>query len=434
LFGVLGIMKALFVDIGREIGGSAAAIAAFFSGDFEQAARIQAEIVAASGENFQAATTDFLESFGMTVDDATLKINDVLLPSFRKIREEAEKIEEVKVESIVNPNAADDLADAAEAAEDFLAALQAQRGELELQASLGDQAGESIIRYKEDLALAAAANEAFGDLVPTEEVEALTAAFVRQGEEGLAAQRALREEIENNAIAQSFDDQIIALESEIALLGADNEALAANAGLRAIAAGATVQQAEQIATLTETLLDETDELQKQNATLQGFFEEVGKSAQNTLSGFLADPLSEGLDELPFKFAQVLQQLAADALASEVFKILQGFGSGGSGGGAGGFLGFLGGLFGGGFQSGGAVRGGQPILVGERGPEVFSPPGSGQITPNVNINQAAQAAPTVNVVNVTDPADIPGGLRTAEGESEVINIIQRNPDQVRRILG
>jgi hypothetical protein len=146
-------------------------------------------------------------------------------------------------------------------------------------------------------------------------------------------------------------------------------------------------------------------------------------------------LSDGLDELPGKFAQVLQQLAADALSSELFSILGGLATGGAGGGgASSFLGLVGSFFGGGMASGGQAMGGRPILVGERGPEIFTPPGSGSITPNVNINQAAQSAPVVNVMNITDPADIPAGLRTAEGEEEVINIIQRNPDAVRRILG
>jgi tape measure domain-containing protein len=432
LFGVLGVMKALFVDIGREIGGSAAAIAAFFSGDFEQAARIQAEVVAASGENFQAATTDFLESFGETVDEASLKINDVLLPSFRAVREEAAAIQEdTGGGAIVDPNAIEDIEAATDATTDFLEALRVQTGELAIQAQLGEEADEAIRQYREGVELAAAANEAFGDLVPTEEVLALKDAFIAQGEEALAAQRALREEIEAAELKETFDEQIESLQEEILLLGADNEVIAANAEARALAAGATAEQAAQIGMLTETLLDEQDALQRETATLQGFFEEVGASAQETLSGFLADPLAEGLDELPFKFAQTLQQLAADALASELFTILGGLGGGGEGGG---FLGFIGGLFGGGRQAGGAVRAGQPVLVGERGPELFRPPGSGDIAPNVSINQAAQAPPIVNVVNVTDPNDIPAGIETPEGEAAVINAIQRNPEAVRRLLG
>jgi tape measure domain-containing protein len=329
-------------------------------------------------------------------------------------------------------NAAEDITEASEAMNEFITGLENAEVELGLTRDKGDEAGEAIRRFREDLTLAAAESEIFGDLIPTDEVDELRRAFREFSEESIANQRLLREEIESSEIKEAFDDQIEALETEIELLGADNEALALNAEVRALAAGATVEQAASIRALTEQLADEKDALAAQILTFQGFFEEVGKSAQRTLSGFLADPLSEGLDELPFKFAQVLQQLAADALASEIFKILQDFGS--AGGGAGGFLQFVGGLFGGGFASGGSVMGGRSILVGERGPELFSPPGSGQITPNININQDAQGAPTVNIVNVTDPADIPAGLRTAEGEEEVINIIQRNPDQVRRILG
>ena len=334
---------------------------------------------------------------------------------------------------IETKNTVEVIDDAAEATQDFIEALRIQTGELAIQAQLGDEAAESIRRYKEDTELAAAANEIFGDLVPTTQVTALTEAFLEQGQAALDTQRALREEIESAELAATFDDQIAALEEEILLLGADNEAIALNAEIRAIAEGATEQQAMRIRELTEALLDEKDALADQGPTLQEFFDDTQDAAEGTLSGILADPLQEGLDQVPFKFAQLLQQLAAEALSAEIFKILGGLGGGGGGGG-GGFLSFVGGLFGGGFQAGGPVRGGQPILVGESGPEIFQPPGSGSITPNVNIAQAAQAPPTVNVVNVSDPADIPSGIETPEGEQAVINVIQKNPEAVRRLLG
>ena len=431
LFGVLGVFGSLFKDVGREIGGSAAALVAFFSGDFEQAARIQAEVVAASGENFKAATTDFLEDFASTVDNASLKINDVLLPAFRKVREETAAIGGADTDtSIVNPNAVDDLADATEATQDFLEALRIQTGELAIQAQLGDEAGEAILRYKEDIALAAAANEAFGDLVPTAEVEALSDAFLRAGEAGLESQRALREEIEAAELSQTFQDQIEALEEEILLLDASNEAIAINAEVRALAEGATAEQAAQIRALTEALLDERDALSDNAPTIQQFIDDTKATAEDTLTGILADPMAEGLDELPFKFAQTLQALAAQALSAEVFDILGSLG----GDGGGGFLGFLGGLFGGGAQAGGQISSAGPTLVGERGPELFTPASSGTISPNVSINQAAQAPPMVNVINVSDPADIPSGIETPEGEQAVINVIQKNPEAVRRLLG
>lgn len=433
LFDLLRVGKEFFVAFAEGLGGVAAGVVQLAQGNFTEAKAIFEDT---SGfDRATLATTDFFEKFGDNIDNASLKINDVLVPSFRKVKEEVETIADTDTEKpLVNPNAAEDIDTAKDSLLAFVTALNESSGELAIQAQLGEDADEAIRQYREDLALAAAANEIFGDLVPTAEVLELKEAFLASGAAAIETQRELRAEIEAADLKTEFEEQIAALTEEIELLGADTEALGANAEARALAAGATAEQAAKIGELTTTLADEQEALKQATTTFEGFFEEVGASAQQTLSGFLADPLSEGLDELPFQFAQVLQKLAADALASELFKILQGFGSSGAGGGAGGFLQFIGGLFGGGFQAGGAVRGGQPILVGERGPELFSPPGSGQISPNVNINQAAQSAPTVNVVNVTDPADIPAGLRTSEGEEEVINILQRNPDAVRRILG
>ncbi len=327
-------------------------------------------------------------------------------------------------------NAADDVNEARDAVSDFVTELENQEVELALTRDKGEEAAEAIRQFREDLALAAAEAEIFGDLQPTEEVIALREAFKQFSEEAIQGQRDLRAEIEAAELAQEFEDEIEALEQEILLLEADNMAIAANAEVRALAAGATEEQAAQIRELTQTLLDEKDAMDDALPTLQDFFDDVSDTAETTLSGIIADPMQEGLDEIPFKFAQLLQQLAAEALAAEVFDILGNLG-GDSGGG---FLSFIGGLFGGAKQAGGAVRGGQPVLVGERGPEIFTPPGSGNIEPNVSISQAAQAPPTVNVVNVVDPADIPSGIETPEGTQAIINVIQKNPNAVRQVLG
>lgn len=434
IFSTLRVGKEFFVAFAEGLGGVAAGIVQLAKGNFTEAAAIFEDT---SGfDRASLSVTDFFEAFNENIEGASLRINDILLPSFRAIAEETDRLGGGGKETVSDTLIGDPVKflEAAEGVGEFVAAVAQAGTELQLQADLGEDAAEAIKRYREDLALAAAVNELFGDLLPTPEVLALKEAFIATAEAGIASQRALREEIEASELTQTFEDQIEALNEEIMLLDASNEALGINAQLRALAAGATVMQAEEIGKLTEILLDEQDALRNEAATLQGFFEEVGASAQRTLSGFLADPLSEGLDELPFKFAQVLQQLAADALASQLFEILKGLGSGGAGGGAGGVLGFIGGLFGGGFQAGGQVRGGQPILVGERGAELFTPPGSGAVQPNVNIAQAAQAPPVVNVINVSDPADVPSGIESPEGEQAIINVIQRNPDAVRRLLG
>jgi len=425
-----GIGQAVLIAV-ESIGSLGAAIAALAAGEFALIPTIFEE----AGKNMAAGLQDGFDSLeDEIVSDAQETIDrltEIWDAGSRDIAEAADLTGGAGGggANIIDPKIAEAVDDARDAVDKFLESLATQEGVLQRQATLGDEAAEAIRRYKEDIALAAAEQEIFGELAPTDEVNELREAFVRFGQDSLQSQRALREEIENNAIKEAFDEQIEALELEIELLGADNEALAINAEVRALATGATVEQAEQIRELTLALLDQEDKLQEQNATIQGFFEEVGANAQRLLSGILADPLADGLDELPFKFAQILQQLAADALASELFRILKDLGSGGSGGGAGGIGQFIGGLFGGGFAAGGSVRGGQPILVGERGPELFTPPGSGSIQPNVNINQAAQAAPTVNVINVTDPDDIPP-IR----DEDLVNAIQRNPDAIRRVLG
>ena len=356
LFSFVGVLSSQFVDFGENLGGVAAAIVQVFSGNFGGAADILSDL---SFDDTQASLTDFFESVSNGADDASEKISQILLPTFREVKEAADEITGAERPTFIEPEDAEAAAKLAEELE------KARQAALDLN--------------------------------------------------------------------QSFEDQILGLREEIELLGADNAALAENAELRALIAGATEDQAAEIGLLTEQLLNEQDELRNQNDVLQGFFEEVGASAQRTLSGFLADPLSEGLDELPGKFAEVLNQLAADTLSSEIIGLISGGLSGGAGGG-GGFLSVLGGLFGGARAAGGPVSPGRAFMVGERGPEIFSPPSSGMITPNVNVQAATQAPPIVNVTNVTDPADIPAGLRTSEGEEEVINIIQGNPDAVRRILG
>lgn len=69
-------------------------------------------------------------------------------------------------------------------------------------------------------------------------------------------------------------------------------------------------------------------------------------------------------------------------------------SSGTGGFLGGILGGIGGLFGGMFANGGQVSG-APIIVGERGPELFTPGGAGSITPNHRLGRSNGGSTTVN---------------------------------------
>lgn len=105
-----------------------------------------------------------------------------------------------------------------------------------------------------------------------------------------------------------------------------------------------------------------------------------KSTQSVISN-----LENGLDEFAktgkLKFGDLAKAILADlakialqAALNPVFtKIGSGIGS------------FIGSLFGGGKAEGGPVKGGIPYIVGEKGPELFVPQGSGTVVPNKKLN-------------------------------------------------
>jgi lambda family phage tail tape measure protein len=87
----------------------------------------------------------------------------------------------------------------------------------------------------------------------------------------------------------------------------------------------------------------------------------------------------------------------------------------------------------GFASGGPVGGGVPILVGERGPELFVPPQSGSIKNNTTTQgMMQQEPPQVTVVNVDSSQNTLDALGSEEGENLIMNVIQRNPEVLRAL--
>lgn len=78
--------------------------------------------------------------------------------------------------------------------------------------------------------------------------------------------------------------------------------------------------------------------------------------------------------------------------------------------------FIGGAFGGGKASGGSVAGGTTYLVGERGPELFTPSAAGYIVPN---NRMASGGGG-NVINVT----VNGAVDPISTARQIANILNR----------
>ncbi|MGR9107772.1 MAG: hypothetical protein ACU843_12645, partial [Gammaproteobacteria bacterium] len=89
-------------------------------------------------------------------------------------------------------------------------------------------------------------------------------------------------------------------------------------------------------------------------------------------------------------------------------------------------------FSGGRALGGPVAGGKSYMVGELGPELFTPATNGAIVPNNVFSQSR--APEVNIrqINAFDPAVLDDYLGSDPGERMVLNIIQRNPTVVQQV--
>ncbi len=84
-------------------------------------------------------------------------------------------------------------------------------------------------------------------------------------------------------------------------------------------------------------------------------------------------------------------------------------------------------------AGGHVQGGEPVIVGERGPEMFVPPTSGSIQSNTSMAMKQAPAPQITIVNVDDPDSVIDAMGTHEGEQQILNIISRNPDVLRSLV-
>tara|TARA_R110002167_G_scaffold143958_2_gene333674 strand:- start:27982 stop:31008 length:3027 start_codon:yes stop_codon:yes gene_type:complete len=132
------------------------------------------------------------------------------------------------------------------------------------------------------------------------------------------------------------------------------------------------------------------------------------------------------------FKKFTESLLAD-IAKLLIKqaLLAAFGGGGGAGGA------VGALFGGGKAEGGPVDSNQAFLVGEEGPELFVPPGAGNIktaAETAGVAAPAAAAPVnVTVLNTSDPADTISAMGSAQGTQLIMNAISQNPTAVKNAL-
>lgn len=149
-------------------------------------------------------------------------------------------------------------------------------------------------------------------------------------------------------------------------------------------------------------------------------DEAGSAVFGNLDRTISSVLLNGERGFARFAASALQSLAQIGLRSALSAI-PGFSPGG------------GGLFGGqglvSRQFGGPFAAGQPVLVGERGPEVVNFGQRGRVEP-----VQTAAAPPVNIVNVTDPNEIQAVIASGAADDAIVNRLARNPDIVRSAIG
>jgi lambda family phage tail tape measure protein len=123
---------------------------------------------------------------------------------------------------------------------------------------------------------------------------------------------------------------------------------------------------------------------------RSLFQTMSSSMENALYNFVKTGKFNFADLANSVIDQIIR-MEVQAMTSNIFGLMGGGGGAGGSGGGGGLLAsagkWLGGLMG--FANGGPVVGGQPIIVGEKGPEIFTPNGGGSVTPNsqLGIGQA-----------------------------------------------
>lgn len=180
-----------------------------------------------------------------------------------------------------------------------------------------------------------------------------------------------------------------------------------------------------------------DALDKNKKKTDEFSEYAKQAARNT-QDIIADALISGFEGgakgILRSFAEMLKQLAAQAIAAKIAEKI--FGTTNASGKSNGdgllntAITFIGSYFGGGKASGGPVMAGVPYMVGERGPEMMIPATAGKIVPNNALGGGNQ---NIRIVNQFDGGFVGDYMMSADGEKVIDNYISRNGAKIKNLL-
>jgi len=168
------------------------------------------------------------------------------------------------------------------------------------------------------------------------------------------------------------------------------------------------------------------------------FASVAERAVNVFASAAEDALVEFAETGSVNFKELARGILAD-LARIIARLLvvqalSAFAGGPAVGAAAGAAGGAAGSFAGGRQHGGTVQPGRTYLVGEGGPEPFTPGRTGTITPNPSTMAIPAPEVTVQVVNVTDKDEVATAISSGAADHAIVNAIGRNAGKVKASLG
>ena len=182
------------------------------------------------------------------------------------------------------------------------------------------------------------------------------------------------------ATGREYADVLEEVKLELLGAAAGNEELATNL-IRVFREFKAAEQAAE---------DLAKQLEEEQRILEKFAKQAARNIQDAFADFLFDPFEDGLEGMVKGFIDAMRRMLANALAFQILSNIPGIG---------GFLSQR--------AAGGPVSAGQPVLVGERGPELFIPGASGSIRNNSAMNADSMGGGSTFITNIDARGADPG---------------------------
>lgn len=168
-----------------------------------------------------------------------------------------------------------------------------------------------------------------------------------------------------------------------------------------------------------------DKTQETADAMTEFFREAARSIQQSMSSFFFDFMQGKLDDLSGNIKKVIDKMVSDMLAAQLATALFGSDFGKQGGSIGGLVGQLGTFISGFRAEGGPVSAGRAYVVGEKRPELFIPQTNGYILPDTSGIAGGSGGVSINITAM-DSQDVMRVLSSRKKEiAEMVAVTSRN---------